>query len=126
MIFVDTSVWVAAWRRPKGKDAEVLLSLLDADEVNLPLPVRVELMSGTARKNRRALRHALGGLAVSRPTDETWNIVERWIPAAADAGYCFAVSDYLIAALAYEHQGVVWSLDRDFEHMEKLGFVRRY
>jgi predicted nucleic acid-binding protein len=36
------------------------------------------------------------------------------------------VTDLIIAALAYERTAHVWSLDSDFEHMEKLGFVQLY
>jgi predicted nucleic acid-binding protein len=45
---------------------------------------------------------------------------------AADAGLRFAVSDLLIAALAHDLGGLVWSLDADFANMASLGFVRLY
>ena len=45
---------------------------------------------------------------------------------AADAGERFTVTDLLIASLTSEIGGLVWSLDKDFERMEKLGFVSLY
>lgn len=102
MIVVDTSVWVAAERKPDGVDANTLRELLKADEVGLALPVRVELVTGVAAKNRRALRRGLSALPVLRPTDETWALLESWLPRAADAGHHFKVADLLIAALAHE------------------------
>jgi predicted nucleic acid-binding protein len=126
VIFVDTSVWIAAYRAPGGREASTLRSLLDADEVNLPLPVRIELLGGTPRKDRQTVRVALTALPLSVPGEETWEIVDGWVSIAADAGHHFGVSDFLIAALTHEHGGLVWSLDRHFEAMEKLGFVRRY
>ena len=126
MIAVDTSVWVSALRGGPDSTAPTLQALLDADEVLLPLPVRLELMAGVARADRKALRRALTSLPVVFPTDQTWDTVERWIEPAADAGYRFGQTDLLIAALAAEVDALVWSLDRDFQQLESLQFVRLY
>ncbi len=126
MIVVDTSVWVEADRRPVGHLPNALRSLGDADEIALALPVRLELASGVARRNRQAFMHRLSGLPVVVPTEDTWKLIESWIPAAADKGHRFAVSDLLIAALAHEIGALVWSLDDDFQRMERLGLVQMY
>ena len=126
MIVVDTSVWVEAVRRPKGKVQTTLTSLLDADEVALALPVRLELIAGIAHKDRRAFRRALSGLPVLMPTAETWRLIEEWIPRAADKGHRFGVTDLLIAGMASEIGGLLWSLDRDFDRLAELGFVQSY
>ena len=68
----------------------------------------------------------LSALAVARPTDETWALIERWVATAADKGQRFGVGDLLIAALAAERGALVWSLDRDFERMERLKLVQLY
>jgi hypothetical protein len=49
-----------------------------------------------------------------------------WIDRAADSGFHFSITDLTIAALARELEALVWSLDGDFEVMEKLGLVRLY
>lgn len=126
MIVVDTSVWVSAMRRPRSDHATTLSALLDADEVALALPVRVELMAGVSRRDRIALARGLSALPVVRPVDDTWQLIERWVKTAADGGQHFAVTDLLIAAAAHEIGGLVWSLDDDFSRMEPLGFVQRY
>jgi predicted nucleic acid-binding protein len=126
MIVVDTSVWVTALRDPVSATAATLRSLIDADEVCVPLPVRLELMAGLRPDTRAAVRRALTALPVVVPTEETWRIVERWIETASDAGQRFALIDLLIAALSHELTGLVWSLDRDFERMTKLGLVQSY
>jgi predicted nucleic acid-binding protein len=126
VIVVDTSVWIEANRRPLGTIPHALRRLIDADEIALPLPVRLELVAGIARKDRRAFVRALSGLPVIMPTEETWRAVEGWIPAAADKGQRFAVTDLLIAGLAHDIDALVWSMDDDFGRMERLGFVRRY
>jgi len=126
VIVVDTSVWIAASRKALGPEARTLTSLLDADEVALALPVRMELAAGVARKDRAALVRGLSALPLLYPTDDTWGLAERWIAPAADAGQRFAMTDLLIAALAEEIGGLVWSLDEDFEGLERLGFARLY
>ena len=126
MIVVVTSVWIDAHRRPHGKLARTLNALLDADEVALALPVRLELVAGVSRRDRAALLRGLSALPLVRPTDETWNLVERWIPLAADKGYRVGLTDWLIAALASEIGALVWSLDEYFKTLERLKVVGRY
>jgi len=126
VIVVDTSVWVDAARRPAGRTAPVLQQLLDADEVALPLPVRLELMAGISRRDRTAFRRGLTALPVLVPTEDTWRLIEDWVAPAADRGERFGVTDLLVAGLAHEIGALVWSLDDDFARMERLGLVRRF
>jgi predicted nucleic acid-binding protein len=126
VIVVDTSIWIDAHRRPTSAVARSLGVLLDADEVALVLPVRLELSAGVSRRDRPALLRALSGLALVRPSHETWKSIEQWLSVAADKGYRFGLSDWLIAALTNEIDGLVWSLDEDFAKLERLKLVRRY
>jgi predicted nucleic acid-binding protein len=126
VIVVDTSVWVAAQRHPAGDTAQTLLSLLDADEVALALPVRLELWAGIAKSDRRRFERAFSALPVLIPTADTWQPLGDWIARATDAGQRFAITDLLIARLADEIGGLVWSLDGDFERLARLKLVRLY
>jgi predicted nucleic acid-binding protein len=126
MIVVDTSVWVAAFRDPEAPAARMLRQLLDADEVALAVPARTELLSGTSRRDRPALRRALSALPLLYPTDDTWATIDGWVTRAADAGQSFSLGDLLIGAVAAEIGALVWSLDADFERMEKLKLIERY
>ena len=126
MIVVDTSVWVEALRRPATRDADVLQQLLDADEVALALPVRLELMSGVAKRQRGALRRGLSALPILRPTDDTWSLIEGWIAAAADRGLHFSVPDLLVAGLAHELDALIWTRDADFDDLEQIAVARLY
>jgi len=126
VIVVDTSVWIEADRRPLGPVPDAFRSLADADELALALPVRLELAAGVARKNRKAFLHRISALPLVVPTEDTWKLVESWIPAAADKGHRFTLADLMIAALAHEIGALVWSLDDDFERLEQLGLVHLY
>jgi len=124
MIVVDTSVWLAAPRQRAVAGA--LRELIEADEVALALPVRLELLAGTARRDRAAFRRVYGALPQLHPTEETWRPIPGWIEQANDAGECFGLVDLLIAALASEVGGLVWSLDKDFERMKRLEMISLY
>jgi predicted nucleic acid-binding protein len=126
VIVVDAAVWIAAQRKPAGRDAATLFRLVDSDDVLLPLPVRIELLSGIGRKDRKAFTRALSALPVVIPTEETWRLAESWVAPAADAGHRFAPTDLVIGALATEGGAPVWSLDADFERMRQIVLVRLY
>jgi predicted nucleic acid-binding protein len=125
MIVVDTSVWVAALRKA-GPEAETLRLLLDEDEVLLPIPVKIELLSGTSKRDRVALRSALSALPLAYPTDETWRLMDGWTDRTARAGAAFGVGDLLIAAIAHEAGALVWSLDGAFERLQRLRVIDLY
>ena len=89
----------------------------------MPIPVRVELLSGVSRAQEPRLRRALSGLPVLFPTDTTWDRIDGWVRRAGDSGQRFGVGDLLIAAIAADRGLPVWSLDNDFGRMQRLGFI---
>lgn len=124
MIVVDTSVWIAARLQPMV--AAALRQLLDADEVALALPVRLELLAGLATHQRAAFKRGMSGIPLIYPTEDTWREMVPVIERAAEMGERFGLADLLIGSLANEIGGLVWSLDTDFERMERLGLVSLY
>jgi len=126
VIIVDTSVWILALRSASGPEAITLRSLLDADEVALAVPVRTELLMGARASDRAKLARELKGLPLLYPTDESWRTIDRWTERAARAGTTFSIGDLLIGVLAADIGGLVWSLDGDFQRMEKLKLIERF
>ena len=123
MILVDTSVWIEAFRRAHTDEAAHLRSLLDAGEVAMAPPIRIELLSGAGAADLPRLRRALSALPLFGPTVESWERMEGWVDRAVRAGRRFGVVDLLIAAVAAENDLAIWSLDGDFAEMAALGFV---
>ncbi|RPJ63182.1 MAG: PIN domain-containing protein, partial [Acidobacteria bacterium] len=123
---VDTSVWIDYFRGSDQRLVEEVGKLLDSDQAALALPVRIEILGGSSKKDLPKLRRALSGLPTFVPGVATWELVEIWVEAAISKGERFGVTDLLIAAVAAEHGMRLWSLDGDFVRMEKLGFFRRY
>jgi predicted nucleic acid-binding protein len=126
MIVVDSSVWIAALRSETSREAQILRGLLDADEVLLPVPVKIELLSGTSTRHRARLRSALSALPLAYPTDDTWALMEEWTDRAVKGGAAFGVGDLLIAALAHESGALIWSLDDAFTRLERLRLAKLY
>ena len=124
MIAVDTSVWIAALRDNHSPEARVLQPLLDEDEVLLPVPVKIELLSGTSTRSRDALLRGLEALPVAYPTDETWRTLIAWTERTSSADVSFGVGDLLIAAIAAEQGAALWSLDSAFDRMSELGLIQ--
>jgi predicted nucleic acid-binding protein len=124
MIFVDTSIWIDAFRGRDREPGAQLRNLLDADEVALAAPVRVELLAGAPARELSRLRRVLSALPIYAPTDATWRTLDAWIDRCVCAGERFGFADLLIGGIVAEHGAAIWSKDRDFRRMERLGLVR--
>jgi predicted nucleic acid-binding protein len=126
VILVDTSVWIEAFRRAHSPEADHLRTLLDAGEVAMAQPIRIELLSGSSAADLPRLRRTLSALPLFVPGVPTWERIEGWVERAVSAGRRFGAADLLIAAVAAENDLSVWSLDRTFAEMAKLGLVHAH
>lgn len=124
MIVIDTSVWVEVFRKKDSVLSKELVRLLDEALGVLPVPVLYEVLSGASKRDQGVLRNKLSALPVLYPSLDSWKQVEMWIYRATEKGERFGISDLLIASVAAENGAKIWSLDRDFQRMARLGFVK--
>ena len=115
-----------SWPDGSSPEAAILTELLDADEVLLPVPVKIELLSGTSKRDRAALANGLEALPVAYPDDDTWRTLVKWTGRTSDAGFAVGVGDLLIAAIAAESGASLWSLDSAFDRLAQLHLIAQY
>jgi len=126
MVLVDTSVWIEFFRGKNQKLIEGLKDLLDKEEVSLAIPVRVEILAGTSKEKKPTLGRVLSALPLFYPSPETWKKIEDWIEEGLAKGERFGAMDLLIAGIAKENETSLWSLDKDFQRMVKLGWINLF
>lgn len=123
MVVVDTSVWVD-YLRGKLSQKKVFDSLIDADEIALPIPVRLELLSGVKKGEVTKLRMSLNALTTLYPSSSTWEKAEELALLAARKGVHPGFADLLICSLAGSYP--IWTYDNDIKQLEQFGWVRLF
>jgi len=123
MIVVDTSVWIDYFRKSNPVLKKELDTLILGDHVLLPVIVKLEILTGLSKNNFIKIQSYLDAFPEAKPTDHTWLHVARAIQTGINHGIRFSVSDLMIGILAVENKASVWSLDKDFHDMAKLGLI---
>lgn len=125
MVFVDTSIWIDFFRG-RANVVSVLSALLDNRQVAMASPVWLEILNGAKKDEVAKLSRLLSAIPRYTPTVESWNVCEKWIEVAISKGKRFAIPDLLIASVVAQNDGMIWSLDRDFNQMSTLGFLKLF
>lgn len=119
MVLVDSSAWIDALRRDGDIHTKLAIQgLLDEYEALLCAPVRLEVLGGARKEERRRLNEYLSILPYASMEEELWQqaIENAW--RLRDQGITTPWNDILIATLAIEHEVRVYSLDKHFEMMQ--------
>lgn len=121
-VSIDSSVWIEALQGKPSALTTRFTTLLEAAAAVTAKPVHIEIMMGVRRDDSPIVQAMFEGTTILTPDESTWNLVDGWISSSERKGQTFGIADLLIAATARQFDLPVWSLDRDFERMEKLGF----
>ncbi|MEO7208501.1 MAG: PIN domain-containing protein [Steroidobacteraceae bacterium] len=112
LVLVDSSVWVAHFRKPN----QVLQSLLVADQVLCHPLIVIEIACGTPPSPRdrtlRDLRQLRSATVVT--SDETMALIEREV--LHDTG-CGAVDVSLLTSVLLTLNACLWTLDRNLSSL---------
>lgn len=127
MVLVDSSVWIEALRRRGRIEVKLAVeSLLDVYEAQWCAPVRLEVMGGARREERRRLGSYFSIIPYRRIDDADWEraIMLSWT--LRDAGLSIPWLDSLIAATALYDGTRLYALDIHFTEIARLTDLRLY
>ena len=127
MVLVDSSVWIEAARRQGDLACKVALEgLLEEYEATLCSPVRLEVLGGARKEERKALAAGFAILPYVTVTESTWNLALQNVWRLRDSGLQAPWNDVLVATVSMEHACRVYAQDKLFEAMAGLIGIRLY
>jgi len=116
MVLVDSSVWIEGLRRYGRLDVKLgLEGLLDAYEAQWCAPVRLEVLGGARREERRRLVRHFSVIPYRATTEADWDRAVALSWRLRDAGVSVPWLDVLIAAIALHDHVRVYAIDRHFQ-----------
>ena len=126
MILVDTSVWVAVFRREQPLDLE---AHADLEEVVTCLPVVQEVLQGFGNQSAyRIAREAMTAFPIVEdpmPRDVFIEAADLYRLARTQGVTVRSSVDCLIATCALRHDLSVLHTDRDFEALSKVSSLKQ-
>jgi predicted nucleic acid-binding protein len=125
MVLVDSSVWIEGLRRNGSLEVKLALEgLLDVYEAQLCDPVRLEVLGGARKSERKKLSACFALLPFRACTHEDWALAMEISWKLRDAGVTVPWMDVLIAAIGLRESTRVYSVDKHFVLMsETLGLL---
>ena len=127
MVLVDSSVWIEAARRQGDLGCKVALeSLLEEYEAAWCSPVRLEVMGGARKEERRGLAAGFAVIPYVQVTEATWDLALENTWRLRDAGLQAPWNDVLIASVSMQQGCRVYARDKHFELMTQAMGLRLY
>ena len=127
MVLVDSSVWIEAARRQGDLATKVALrALLDEYEAAWCSPVKLEVLGGARREERRALELFFGVLPYVECREAEWDAAKALAWRSREAGHTLPSNDLLISATAGARGWRVFSRDAHFAALAGLGGATLY
>lgn len=123
MILVDSSVWIEFFH---GRDKALCLKLgelLDLDEVVLSDIVYLEIINGAKKTEVERIKRLFSAFGRYSFQSEWIDEIESFLISNKSKGYRFGIPDLMIAKTCDKNNFKIWTLDKDFFYLAKLGFV---
>lgn len=127
MVLVDSSVWIEAARRQGDLATKVALrALLDEYEAAWCSPVKLEVLGGARREERRALEMFFNVIPYVACGEAEWDAAKTLGWHARDAGHTLPWNDLLISATAAARGWRLFGRDAHFSTLASLGGAPLY
>ena len=121
MVLVDTSVWIAFFRKGSSLAAMKLDVLLEEGEACICGLIEAELLPGLRKEDRARVRSLMAGLPCLEIATDIWvdvaGIQERSL---AQGTGPFSIPDLILAAVALRYKVPLFSLDRHFQSIARV------
>jgi predicted nucleic acid-binding protein len=96
-ILVDTCIFIDFFRDRESPHAHTLMKLMEAQRVALSPFVKLELLQGVRKSERKKLSDLLQALEQAPVTDDLFKTAEVLLPASQGQGLTIGLVDFLIA-----------------------------
>lgn len=127
MVLVDSSVWIESARRQGDLATKVALrALLDEYEAALCSPVKLKVLGGARREERRALEMFFAVLPYAECREAEWDAAKALAWRGREAGHTLPWNDYLISAMAAARGWRIYARDAHFATLAALGGATIY
>jgi predicted nucleic acid-binding protein len=127
MVIVDSSVWIEAARRQGDLACKVALeALLEEYEAVLCSAVRLEVLGGARKEERRGLAAGFAVIPYIPVTETTWKLALENAWRLRDAGLQAPWNDVLVASLSIEQGCRVYARDKHFNLMQQVLGIQLY
>jgi predicted nucleic acid-binding protein len=127
MVLVDSSVWIESLRRNGNIGVKVAMeALLDADAAVICSPVRLEVLGAAKANERRIINEFISEVSYRPCTSSDWEHAIALAWRLRDKGIIVPWMDVMIATVAIEDGGRVYSLDKHFNAISSVTGLELY
>jgi predicted nucleic acid-binding protein len=127
MVMVDSSVWIESARRQGDLATKVALrALLEEYEAGWCSAVKLEVLGGARREERRALEGFFDCIPYLQCGEADWEAAKALAWRVREAGHTLPWNDFLISATAARRGHRVYARDAHFETLAHLGGAQLY
>jgi predicted nucleic acid-binding protein len=127
LILVDTSVWVDFFSSSKSRaGAELRRMIADAEPFALSGVIVSELLQGLKRDVDEIERHLSQWEMLEPFGFSTYREAAAIFRLGRAKGFSLTTIDTLIAAIALDHQAVLFTLDQDFSRIARITRLQLY
>lgn len=124
-VLADATIWIQYLREPRAAVNNYFERLLTEGRVRICGMILAEIMQGAKTEDELYLvRSLIEAIPYVEESRRDWEEAASLIYQLRKKGVTLALSDCLIAAIAFGRDFIVFSLDKDFERIPNLKLLR--